>query len=135
MFGVCYHEADRILLGCALHQIWFQPDPGLTGTRAADDKNILISGSFGICWPVVHGQAFCLGEDDVISKHRVDIGLDVLSCTPPGRAIFHVLSEFLCVLALSSVVLPHTTSTGHRFASARQISEKALYSSATSKSM
>ena len=78
-----------------MHQVGFQPERGLTGTGAADDKHILITGGFGICGPVVHGQTFRLGENDVVGKHRVNVGLDVLRCTPPGGTVFHVFAELL----------------------------------------
>lgn len=80
--GICDHKTGRILFGCALEQVRLQPEAGLTGATTADDKNILISGGFGIGRPVIHGQALRLGEDDVVFKHRVNIGLDVLCCTP-----------------------------------------------------
>lgn len=35
--GVCDHEADRIGFGCALEQIGFQPEAGLTGAASPDD--------------------------------------------------------------------------------------------------
>ena len=108
--GVCDNEADGILRGCALHEVWLQPESGLTGTGAADDKHVFISGSFGICRAVVHGQAFRLSENDVIGKHRVDIGLDVLVPAPPCRAIFQILAKLLCVLALNINSKPYAQS-------------------------
>ena len=83
-----------------MHEIWFQPEAGLTGAASADNQHILVSCGFGIRRPIVHGQTFRLGEDVVVGKHGVNIGRNVCLGAPPGGAIFHVLPEFLCVLAL-----------------------------------
>ena len=81
-FRVSNHEADRVFFGCALHQIGFQPKPGLAGAGAADNQHIFVPGCLGVGRTVVHSQALRLGEDDVVCKHRVNIGPDVLRRTP-----------------------------------------------------
>ena len=83
-----------------MEQVRLQPEAGLTGATTTDNKNILIPSGFGIGRPVIHGQTFCLREDDVIFKHRINIGLDVLCCTPPGRTILQILTELLGILTL-----------------------------------
>ena len=65
-----------------LQQIWLNPEPGLTGTGAADDQYILVSGIGRILRTVAHHQSLCLCEDHIILKDRIDEGLDVLRATP-----------------------------------------------------
>ena len=100
-------------MGSTLHQVGFQPEPGFAGTRAANDKDILISGGFGVGRAVVHGQALRLGEDDVVFKHRVSKRLNILCCAPPGGAVFHVLAELLGVLSLHIDTQPYGCGDGN----------------------
>ena len=98
--GISNDKTDRVFLGSALHEIGFQPEAGLTGAASADNQHILVSCGFGIRRPIIHGQAFRLGEDDIVCEHRVNIGRYISLGAPTGGAVFHVLPEFLCVLAL-----------------------------------
>ena len=65
-----------------LEQIWLNPEPCLTGTGAADDQNILVSGVGRILRPVAHHQPLCLCEDHIVRKNRVDEGFDILCIAP-----------------------------------------------------
>ena len=65
-----------------LQQVWLNPEPGFTGTGAADDQYILVSGIGRILRTVAHHQPLCLCEDHIILKDRIDEGLDVLRPTP-----------------------------------------------------
>ena len=76
------HEGNRVGFGLALHEIGFDEKTGLAGTAATHHQHILIPRRFRVFGTVVHGQAFRLGEDDVVILHRVDVGSDVLTGTP-----------------------------------------------------
>ena len=65
-----------------LHQIWFEPETGLTGTGAADHQYIFVSGSLGVLGAAVHGQAFGFGQNHIVLEHRVDIGSNILTGSP-----------------------------------------------------
>ena len=80
--GVCDHKRGRVCLGCALHQVWFEPEAGLARARAADNQHIFVAGILGILGTVAHHQAFRLRQNDVVLKHRIDKGLDVLCRSP-----------------------------------------------------
>ena len=71
--GISDNKADRVLLGCTLHQIGLQPKPRLTGAGTADNQHVFVPCSTGISGTVVHGQAFRLGENDVILKSRINV--------------------------------------------------------------
>ena len=65
-----------------LHEIWFHEESRFTGTRTADDQDVLISGVLRAGW-LSHGQAFGLCENDVVVLvFTVHIWLDVLFRTP-----------------------------------------------------
>ena len=98
--GVSHNKADRVFFGSALHEVGFQPEAGLAGATSADNQHILVSCGFGIRRPIIHGQACRLGEDDIVCEHRGNIRRYVSLGAPTGGAVFHVLPEFLCVLAL-----------------------------------
>ena len=80
-----------------LHEIWFHEESRFTGTRTADDQNVLISGVLR-AGRLSHGQAFGLCENDVVVLvFTVHIWLDVLFRTPYRRAVFRSLPELLLV--------------------------------------
>ena len=80
--GIGDNKANGVLLGRTLHQIGLQPKPCLTGAGTADNQHVFVPCGTGIGGTVVHGQAFRLGENDVILKGRIDIGGDVGGGTP-----------------------------------------------------
>ena len=65
-----------------LHQIWFEPETGLTGTGAADHQHIFVSGGLWGLGAAVHGQAFGFCENDIVLEHRVDVGSNILTGSP-----------------------------------------------------
>ena len=65
-----------------MHQVRFQPEPGLTGTGAADHQNIFVSGSLGVLGAAVHGQALGFGQNHIVLEYWVDVGRDVLMGPP-----------------------------------------------------
>lgn len=44
------------------------------------------------------GQPFCLGQNHIVLKYRVNIGAYIFGCSPTGGAVLHVLPVFLCIL-------------------------------------
>ena len=80
-----------------LHQIWFEPETGLTGTGAADHQHIFVSGGLWVLGAAVHGQAFGFCENDIVLEHRVDVGSNILTGSPTGRAILHAVTVLLGV--------------------------------------
>ena len=75
--GVCHH------IGAVhLHQVRFQPEPGLTGTGAADHQNIFVSGGLGVLGAAIHGQAFRFRQNHIVLEYRVDVGCNVLMGSP-----------------------------------------------------
>ena len=80
--GVCNNEADGIGLGCALHEVGLQPKSRFSAAGTADDKHVFVPRRLGVFRTVVHGKPLCLGQDDVVFKSRIDVGLDVRGCSP-----------------------------------------------------
>ena len=95
------------IAGVHLEQVGLQPEAGLTGARAADDQNILVSGVGGVLRSVGHHQMLCPGEDDIVLEFGISERLDVLGRTPAGRAVFHIVPILLGVLALQVNSKPH----------------------------
>ena len=83
-----------------LHEIGLDKKAGLTGTASADHQYIFVSGILGILGSIGHHQPLRLGQKDIVLKHRIDEGLDILCGAPPGAAVFHVFAVLLRVLAL-----------------------------------
>lgn len=106
-FGVCDHKADGIFLGCALHQIRLQPKSRLAGAGTADNQHVFISCCARVSRAVVHGQAFRLGENDVVLKGWVNIGGNVGGGSPAGRAVFLIVPELLGVPPFDIYSQPH----------------------------
>ena len=82
-----------------LQQVRLNPEPGFTGTGAADDQYILVSGIGRILRTVAHHQSFCLCEDHIVLKDRIDEGLDVLRATPSGRTILKIMLKIFGILS------------------------------------
>ena len=76
-FGVCDH-----IRAVHLHQVRFQPEPGLTGTGAANHQHIFVSGSLGVFGTAVHSQALGFRQNHIVLEHRVDVRSDVLMGSP-----------------------------------------------------
>ena len=93
-----------------MHEVGLHIEAGLTAARAADHQHILVPGRLGVFGTPGHGQAFSLGQQDVVFKLGVDIGRNVLGGAPPGRAVFFTLAVLLGVLALAV----HNETDSHR---------------------
>lgn len=90
-----------------LHQIWFEPEAGLTGTGAADHQHVFVPCCLGVLGPAVHRQPLRLGQNDVVPEVRVHIRFNVLRRSPAGGAVFRVLAELLGVFAPDIHNHPH----------------------------
>ena len=101
--------------GKALHEIGLDVKPRLATAGAADHQHILVPGRLGVFWPPGHGQAFGLGQQDVVFKLGVDVGGNVFGGAPPGRTVFLALAVLLGVLALAVHDEPdsHRTNNAH----------------------
>lgn len=65
-----------------LHEIGLDKKAGLTGTASADHQYIFVSGILGILGSIGHHQPLRLGQKDIVLKHRIDEGLDILCGAP-----------------------------------------------------
>ena len=81
-----------------LHQVRFQPEAGLAGTGATDHQHIFVSGGLGALGAAVHGQALGFGQNHIVLAHRVDVGCNILTGSPTGRAILHTVTVLLLSL-------------------------------------
>ena len=95
-----------------LHEIGLEPEAGFAGTGATDDQHVFVSRCFRVLWAAVHGETFRFCQNDIVAEHWVNVGSDILLCTPPGRAILFVLAELLGVLAFDVYGKPDQPSDG-----------------------
>ena len=65
-----------------LHQVRFQPEPGFSGTGAANYQYIFVSRRLGVLGATVHGQALGFGQNHIILEYRVDVGCNILMGSP-----------------------------------------------------
>ena len=76
-FGVCDH------IGAVhLHQVWLEPEAGLTGTGAANHQHIFVSGGLWVLGAAVHCQALRFRQNHIVLEHRVDVGCNILTGSP-----------------------------------------------------
>ena len=81
-FRIGYDKGTGILLRSALHQIGLNPKASFAAAGTADDQHIFVAGIRRIFRATRHHEPFRLGQDDVVLKHRVDIGLNILRRSP-----------------------------------------------------
>ena len=93
-----------------MHEVGLDVKPRLATAGAANHQHILVPGRLGVFGPPGHGQAFGLGQQDVVFKLGVDVGGNILGGAPPGRAVFFTLAVLLGVLALAV----HNETDSHR---------------------
>ena len=65
-----------------MHEVGLHKEPGLAAAGTADHQHIFIPGGLGVFGTPGHGQAFSLGQQDVVFKLGVDIGGNVLGGAP-----------------------------------------------------
>ena len=99
-----------------MEQIGLQPKAGLARTAAADDQDIFVPRRFRVLGSAVHGQPLRLGENDVVGKGGVYIGLDVLCAAPTGAAVLQIFAKFLGVFALDIDRQPNGDGGGNAHA-------------------
>ncbi len=68
-----------------LHEVGLDEKPRLAAAGAAHHQYVLVPRGFRVLGSAVHGQPLRLGENDVVGKGGVYIGLDVL-CVAPSCA-------------------------------------------------
>ena len=90
--GVCHN-----VLTVQLHQIRFQPEPGFTGTGAADDQNILVPRIFRVGNPALHGQALGFCQDDIVPGIRIHERHDIRMLSPACGTELFILPELFSV--------------------------------------
>ena len=84
-----------------MHKVRLHIEAGLAAAGAADHQHIFVPGRLGVFGPPGHGQAFGLGQQDVVFKLGVDVRGNVLGGAPSGRAVFFTLAVLLGVFALA----------------------------------
>ena len=93
-----------IRFGFTKNRVLPLPEPPMTNT-------FLFRDGLGVFGAVVHGEAFRLGQENVVIKHRVDVRGDIFGAAPTGTAVFYAFAVFLGVLALavhqSDTMPPH----------------------------
>ena len=107
--------------GKALHEVGLDVKPGLAAAGAADHQHIFVPGRLGVFGPPGHGQAFGLGQQDVVFKLGVDVGGNVLGGAPSGRAVFLALAVLLGVLALAVHDEPDSHCPGNAHAEVKRM--------------
>ena len=65
-----------------LQEIGGNPEAGLAAAGTAYDQNVFVPGRLGIFGPAGHGEAFGLGQNDVVLKLGGHIRLDVFGIAP-----------------------------------------------------
>ena len=75
-------------------------------------QHIFVPGGLGVFGPVVHGEAFRLGQEDVVVKHRVDVRGYIFGASPTGAAVLDAPAVFLGVLVLAVHYQPQCHRTG-----------------------
>ena len=93
-----------------MHEVGLHIEAGLAAAGAADHQHIFVPGRLGVFGPPGHGQAFGLGQQDIVFKLGVDIGRNVLGGAPPGRTVFFTLAVLLGILAFAV----HNEPDSHR---------------------
>ena len=65
-----------------LHEVGLDEKPCFAAAGAAYHQHVLVPRRFRVLGSAVHGQPLRLGENDVVGKGGVYIGLDVLCVAP-----------------------------------------------------
>ena len=65
-----------------LHEVGLDEKPRLAAARAAHHQHVFVARCLWVFGSAVHGQPLRLGENDVVGKGGVSVGLDVLGGSP-----------------------------------------------------
>lgn len=68
--------------GKTLHEVGLHIEAGFAAAGASDHQHILVPGRLGVFGPPGHGQAFGLGQQDVVFKLGVDVRGNVFGGAP-----------------------------------------------------
>ena len=104
-----------------MHEVGLHIEAGLAAAGASDHQHILVPGRLGVFGPPGHGQAFGLGQQDVVFKLGVDVRGNVFGGAPPGRTVFLALAVLLGVLALAVHDEPDSHRPGNAHAQVKQM--------------
>ena len=83
-----------------MHEVGLDEKPRLAAAGAAHHQHVFVPRGFRVLGSAVHGQPLRLGENDVVGKGGVYIGLDVLCVAPSCAAILDILPKLPRVLPL-----------------------------------
>ena len=83
-----------------MHEIWLNEKPRLAAAGAAHHQYVLVPRRFRVLGSAVHGQPLRLGENDVVGKGGVSVGLDVLRVAPSCAAVLDIFPKLPRVLPL-----------------------------------
>ena len=104
-----------------MHEVGLDIEAGLAAAGAADHQHILVPGRLGVFWPPGHGQAFGLGQQDVVFKLGVDVRGNVFGSAPSGRTVFLALAVLLGVLAFAVHDEPDSHRPGNAHAQVKRM--------------
>ena len=104
-----------------MHEVGLHIEAGFAAAGASDHQHILVPGCFGVFGPPGHGQAFGLGQQDVVFKLGVDVGGNVLGGAPSGRAVFFTLAVLLGILAFAVHDEPDSHRPGNAHAQVKRM--------------
>ena len=104
-----------------MHEVGLHIETGLAAAGAADHQHIFVPGRFGVFGPPGHGQAFGLGQQDVVFKLGVDVRGNVLGGAPSGRAVFFALAVLLGVFALAVHDEPDSYRANDAYAQVKRV--------------
>ena len=90
-----------------LHKLRFHIKSGLTASGTTNYNDILVSGILRFLRSAVHGQAFCLCQQDIILKNRINKRSYILFISPSGRSILLSLTKLLSILSLEIYHCPY----------------------------
>ena len=82
-----------------LEKVWLQPKASLTGTRTADNQNILISGIGRILRAIAHHQPLRFCQDHIVLELWCNKRLNIFCRSPTSRTVLNIVSVLLCVFA------------------------------------
>ena len=83
-----------------MHEVGLDEKPRLAAAGAAHHQHVFVARCLWVLGSAVHGQPLRLGENDVVGKGGVYIGLDVLSVAPSCAAVLDILPKLPRVLPL-----------------------------------
>ena len=97
-YDIAFRVSDHI--GTVhLEKVWLQPKASFTGTRTADNQNILISGIGRILRAIAHHQPLRFRQDHIVLELWCNKRLNIFCRSPTSRTVLNIVSVLLCVFA------------------------------------